>query len=80
MAPPAALAEVNGNAPQAAKDLSTVLLSRVAKTDADIIATPYANPSLQTTADHQLKQVETSVREPKRGEVLLHVKATGVCG
>ncbi|KAJ9647929.1 hypothetical protein H2199_001705 [Coniosporium tulheliwenetii] len=41
---------------------------------------PLSNPSLQTTADHQLKQVDAPVYAPKRGEVLLHIKATGVCG
>ncbi|KAF2711833.1 sorbitol dehydrogenase [Pleomassaria siparia CBS 279.74] len=40
----------------------------------------HANPSLQVTADHKLKQVEAPVYAPKPGEVLLHIKATGVCG
>ncbi|KAF2186574.1 putative alcohol dehydrogenase [Zopfia rhizophila CBS 207.26] len=44
------------------------------------IAAPLPNPSLQVTADHQLKQVEAPVYPPGRGEVLLHIKATGVCG
>ncbi|KAI6482764.1 hypothetical protein MCOR18_004468 [Pyricularia oryzae] len=38
------------------------------------------NPSLQVTADHQLKQVEAPILSPGPGEVLLHVKCTGVCG
>ncbi|KLU82196.1 sorbitol dehydrogenase, partial [Magnaporthiopsis poae ATCC 64411] len=38
------------------------------------------NPSLQVTADHQLKQVEAPVPSPGPGEVLIHVKATGICG
>ncbi|KAL2801996.1 chaperonin 10-like protein [Aspergillus granulosus] len=38
------------------------------------------NPSLQITADHQIKLVEAPVHEPGKGEVLLHVKATGICG
>ncbi|KAK3938176.1 alcohol dehydrogenase [Diplogelasinospora grovesii] len=42
--------------------------------------TPHPNPSLQVTVDHKLKQVEATVLTPKRGEVLVHVKATGVCG
>lgn len=45
-----------------------------------IISTPLPNPSLQVTADHTLKQVEAPVYEPGIGEVLLHVKTTGVCG
>lgn len=38
------------------------------------------NPSLQVTADHQIKLVEAPVLAPGKGEVLLHIKATGVCG
>ncbi|KAL8381936.1 hypothetical protein RB595_005950 [Gaeumannomyces hyphopodioides] len=38
------------------------------------------NPSLQVTADHQLKQVEAPVPSPGPREVLIHVKATGICG
>lgn len=45
-----------------------------------IISTPLPNPSLQVTADHQLKQVDAPVHAPKRGEVLLQIKATGICG
>ncbi|KAL6803080.1 GroES-like protein [Trichoderma sp. SZMC 28013] len=45
-----------------------------------IIHTSRPNPSLQATADHKLKMVEAPVLEPKRGEVLLHIKATGICG
>ncbi|KAM0450083.1 hypothetical protein ACHAO4_006966 [Trichoderma viride] len=45
-----------------------------------IVKTPRPNPSLQTTADHRLKLVEAPVPEPGHGEVLLHVKATGICG
>lgn len=44
------------------------------------ITTPLPNPSLQVTADHNLKQVEAPVYAPGVGEVLLHIKATGVCG
>ncbi|KAH8626288.1 hypothetical protein IG631_18306 [Alternaria alternata] len=44
------------------------------------IKTPLPNPSLQVTADHNLKLQEAPVYAPKRGEVLLHIKATGVCG
>ncbi|CRG83383.1 hypothetical protein PISL3812_00734 [Talaromyces islandicus] len=41
---------------------------------------PLPNPSLQITADHNVKQVEAPVYQPGRGEVLLHIKATGICG
>ncbi|RHZ59804.1 NAD(P)-dependent alcohol dehydrogenase [Aspergillus thermomutatus] len=45
-----------------------------------VIQTSFPNPSLQVTADHNLKQVEAPVYAPKKGEVLLQVKATGICG
>ncbi|KAL4793163.1 chaperonin 10-like protein [Aspergillus venezuelensis] len=38
------------------------------------------NPSLQITADHQIKLVEAPIHSPGKGEVLLQIKATGVCG
>lgn len=44
------------------------------------ISTPLPNPSLQVTADHNLKQEDAPVYAPGYGEVLLHIKATGVCG
>ncbi|OIW31453.1 putative alcohol dehydrogenase [Coniochaeta ligniaria NRRL 30616] len=40
----------------------------------------HSNPSLQVTADHRLKMVEAPVHEPGTGEVLLHIRTTGVCG
>jgi L-iditol 2-dehydrogenase len=46
----------------------------------NFVKTPRPNPSLQATADHRLKLVEAPVPEPGHGEVLLHVKATGICG
>jgi L-iditol 2-dehydrogenase len=45
-----------------------------------VLKTPLPNPSLQVTADHSLKQQEAPVYAPAQGEVLLHIKATGVCG
>lgn len=45
-----------------------------------IIHTPLPNPSLQVTKDHTLKQEQAIVYAPGKGEVLLHIKATGVCG
>lgn len=44
------------------------------------LTVPLPNPSLQVTADHNLKQENAPVYAPNRGEVLLHIKATGVCG
>ncbi|KAJ5275745.1 hypothetical protein N7524_001898 [Penicillium chrysogenum] len=40
----------------------------------------HPNPSLQITADHKLKSVNTPVYAPKPGEALVHIKATGICG
>lgn len=40
----------------------------------------HKNPSLQVTADHTIKIEEAPVGHPGRGEVLLHVKTTGICG
>ncbi|KAL6863513.1 GroES-like protein [Trichoderma novae-zelandiae] len=55
-------------------------LSEGSKLKNGILQTPRPNPSLQATADHNLKLVEAPVPEPSRGEVVLHVKATGICG
>ncbi|KAF2261208.1 sorbitol dehydrogenase [Lojkania enalia] len=52
----------------------------IAQSKQTTISTPLPNPSLQVTAEHQLKQVEAPVYAPGLGEVLLHIKATGVCG
>ncbi|KAF1989342.1 GroES-like protein [Aulographum hederae CBS 113979] len=41
---------------------------------------PRSNPSLQVTADHKIKMVEAPIEEPGPGTVLLHIKATGICG
>ena len=38
------------------------------------------NPSLQVTADHKLKMVDAPILKPGKGEVLLHIKVTGICG
>lgn len=46
----------------------------------DTLDAPLPNPSLQVTADHKLKAVDAPVFAPKAGEVLVHVKATGICG
>ena len=39
-----------------------------------------ANPALTVTGDRSIKLVEAPVLEPRQGEVLIHIKATGVCG
>lgn len=38
------------------------------------------NPSLQVTPDHSLKLVEAPVYTPRKGEALVHIKATGIWG
>ena len=38
------------------------------------------NPSLQVTADQQILLTPNPVRAPRPDEVLIHVKATGICG
>lgn len=46
----------------------------------EILQAPLPNPALQVTADHKLKAVEAPVYAPGPGEVLVHVKTTGICG
>ncbi|KAK9234028.1 chaperonin 10-like protein [Lipomyces kononenkoae] len=38
------------------------------------------NPSLKVTADHTIRLEESPVLMPKKGQVLIHVKTTGICG
>jgi hypothetical protein len=38
------------------------------------------NPSLQVTKDHKLKMAATPILQPGPKDVLLHIKATGICG
>ncbi|KAH3669231.1 hypothetical protein OGAPHI_001352 [Ogataea philodendri] len=38
------------------------------------------NPSLQTNEHHDLEMVEAKVGTPGPGEVVLHLRATGICG
>ncbi|KAJ5784231.1 uncharacterized protein N7503_009443 [Penicillium pulvis] len=54
--------------------LATKSLERV------VITASHVNPSLQVTADHNLKSVDAPIYAPGRGEVLVHIKATGICG
>jgi L-iditol 2-dehydrogenase len=44
------------------------------------IRTTHPNQSLQVTPDNKIKLVENPVYAPGPGEVLLHVKVTGICG
>jgi hypothetical protein len=38
------------------------------------------NPSLQVTKDHRIKMEEAPILRPGPRDVLLHIKATGICG
>lgn len=38
------------------------------------------NPSLIVTSEHQLILEDAPVFQPGPGEVLLHIRATGICG
>lgn len=38
------------------------------------------NLAVYTNPAHDLKVVKTDIPEPGEGEVLVHVKATGICG
>ncbi|ORY79538.1 chaperonin 10-like protein [Protomyces lactucae-debilis] len=38
------------------------------------------SPALYTTPNHEIKLIDTEVAKPGPGQVLVHVKATGVCG
>ncbi|KAI1080352.1 sorbitol dehydrogenase [Whalleya microplaca] len=43
-------------------------------------ASGFKNPSLQVTADHQLKLIDAPIHEPEPGEVTLQIKCSGICG
>ncbi|KAH8646873.1 canditate alcohol dehydrogenase [Xylariales sp. PMI_506] len=45
-----------------------------------VLKASHANPALIVTADHKIRMQEAPVYAPGPGEVLLHVKATGICG
>lgn len=70
----------NGDSPEISATTGLKDIAATALNGGSIIHTSRPNPSLQATADHKLKMVEAPVLEPKRGEVLLHIKATGICG
>jgi L-iditol 2-dehydrogenase len=63
-----------------AHELNSMLAIRLKSTSPAVIATRQPNPSIQVTPCHQLKRVEAPVYAPGPGEVLLHIKATGICG
>lgn len=46
----------------------------------DISSAKHSNPSLQVTADHRIEMLEAPRERPGPGDVLLHIKATGICG
>ncbi|TQN66936.1 L-arabinitol 4-dehydrogenase [Colletotrichum shisoi] len=77
-------APVNGVAvtelKQRSAQVAAAAAAAAAAADQETLDAPLPNPSLVVTADHQLKAEEAPVLAPKRGEALVHVKATGVCG
>lgn len=70
------LAENTASNPQE----STSPITTIKPTDENEVEPLQSNPSLQVTADHQLKQVEAPIMIPGKGEALVHIKATGICG
>ncbi|KIW77102.1 hypothetical protein Z517_09548 [Fonsecaea pedrosoi CBS 271.37] len=42
--------------------------------------TRYKNPSLYVTPEHSVYLAESSIPKPSASEVLIHVRATGICG
>ncbi|PMD36494.1 GroES-like protein [Hyaloscypha variabilis F] len=42
--------------------------------------TKHSNPSLQVTASRGIEMVEAPMEKPGHGDVLLHIKTTGICG
>ncbi|KAK1149075.1 hypothetical protein N8T08_007753 [Aspergillus melleus] len=60
--------------------MSPSLVDLPATTPKPTLTTALPNPSLQVTADHNIKLVEAPVYAPQRDQVLLQIKATGICG
>jgi len=60
------------------ENLSDTSQFRVEKND--ISLAKHSNPSLQVTADHRIEILEAPIERPGLGDVLLHIKATGICG
>ncbi|KAK8010051.1 sorbitol dehydrogenase-like protein [Apiospora arundinis] len=70
---------------QVSDSLRTALIANFAamavpNSEQNVVKTSHPNPALQVTADHQIKMVEAPVEQPGPGQVLLHIKATGICG
>ena len=51
---------------------------KTARKNSQKAATKLKNPSLQVTPDHDIKLVDAPVSTPGEGEVLVHIKATGI--
>jgi L-iditol 2-dehydrogenase len=62
------------------KSVGQVNVTTKAMTESQSPPSERRNPSLQVTADHRVKMVEAPIEEPTPGTVLLHIKATGICG
>lgn len=62
------------------KDSEMTSLNGLHELNPGLKETGVENPSLQVTADHQIKMVSAPILKPGPDEVLLHVKATGICG
>jgi len=43
-------------------------------------STKHSNPSLQVTASRSIEMVEAPIEKLGPGDVLLHIKTTGICG
>lgn len=41
---------------------------------------PPLNPALQVTADRNLRIIDAPIQKPGPEDVLIHIKATGICG
>lgn len=54
--------------------------SPIANTDSMAPRKGRSNPCLQVTADHRIKMNEAPIGVPGKGEVLLHIRTTGICG
>lgn len=73
------------NAPSL-KSVSTLAVSPCCATEIDGASSTAEqmkharNPSLQVTEDHKIKMLDAPILQPGKGEVLLHIKVTGICG
>ncbi|KIW97854.1 uncharacterized protein Z519_01438 [Cladophialophora bantiana CBS 173.52] len=77
---------VNGESPVAKKP--AISLAEISNGDVTTPCTDrtaskfaaYKNPSLFVTSNHSIHLEETSIPKPRPTEVLIHVRATGICG